>query len=337
MSNWNALVDRCWAGAQVLAAEPLAGDASSRRYVRLHLRQGGAPASAIVMVLPQPTATEAPELPFLNVHRYLETLGIPVPRVWAARDQDLGLLLLEDLGDRPLAEGLADASMPPAERRRLLGETVDLLVGWTIAEPDAACTAYSRSHDETLIARELEMILRRGLNVVPGAPCEDEDRRVLTRLGRALGDQPRRFMHRDFHAWNLHIDHNGRVRPIDFQDAMLGPPAYDLASLCTDRDTHRFLTPADESILLETYARALAAAGSSLYEDRARLRHDYFTAVAFRTLRVLGRFRALAVEEDKPGYLQHLPAIWQQTRRAAQELEDEGLLGLLGRHAPEVP
>ncbi len=338
MSNWNAafeeLVGGCFPGATVSRQAPLAGDASTRRYVRLGLSGAGAPESAIAMVLPEPTPEGAPELPFLNVGRHLEARGVPVPVIYGARDRDLGVLLLEDLGDRSLASALLDPETGDEEAARLLRDVTSLLAAFAAGKADAECVAYGRSHDETLIRRELDMILSHGLAASDDGPsrsprADPEAAAALTRLGDALAAQPRRLMHRDFHAWNLHVDPAGRLRVIDFQDAMLGPPVYDLASLCTDRDSDRFISVEREHQLLDGYARALARAGVDLYTDPTVLFRDYHTSVVFRTLRVIGRFRFLAIEDGNRRYLDYIPRMARQTRRALTALEDVELAAVL--------
>ena len=75
-------------------------------------------------------------------------------------------------------------------------------------------------------------------------------------------------MHRDYHAWNLQVDPRGRVRVIDFQDALLGPALYDLASLCTDRDSDRFVDPELEASLVAALRRGARAARRSRVRRR---------------------------------------------------------------------
>ena len=336
MSNWTHIARACWGGVEVVSEAPLAGDASHRSYVRLHLQGPDCPPSAIGMVLPEPTAEDAPELPFVNVQRFLAASGTPVPQIFAARDRDLGLLLLEDLGDRSLAATLLDPGTTAGEASRLLRETASLVARWAGLDPRQGrdCVAYGRRHDEALIRRELDMVLSHGLAPSDQGPArspnsDPEAREALSRLGTQLASQPQRLMHRDFHAWNLHVDPQGKLRVIDFQDAMLGPATYDLASLCTDRNSREFMTPEREATLLEQFAEALAASDPTLYKDPGLLRRDYATSVAFRTLRVIGRFRFLAIEEANGNYLRYIPTMAQETRRALEVLGDQNLARIL--------
>ncbi len=333
------LVEGRFPGAIVTGEEGLAGDASTRRYVRLRLDGPGAPATAIAMILPVPTPAEAPELPFANVARYLASRGIAVPAVYAVRDRDLGALLLDDAGEAPLADVLASPATTEAEAERRLTQVARLLADLTASGGSRDCVAFDRSHDETLIRRELDVVLTHGLAAADDGPPrgrgdDPEAAAALDELGATIALQPRRLMHRDFHAWNLHVDTRGDLRVIDFQDAMLGPPMYDVASFCTDRDSDRFITPARESFLLGALHAALADAGVDLYTDRTMLERDYFACVVFRTLRVIGRFRWLAIEDGVKRYLPYIPRMAHQTKRALEALDASPLAHILADRSP---
>jgi aminoglycoside/choline kinase family phosphotransferase len=329
-----------WPRATASAIELLAGDASARRYARLRLT-GDAPASAIVMLLPRDvpiTASEeltagdvATELPFVELQRFLAGHGVPVPDLYLY-DEDAGVLLLEDLGD----VALADAASRGDDRDALFAQAVDTLaqIAALARDPDPRCSAFRQRYDRALIGRELAVVASHGLAAddagPPNAALADPDvEAALARLGDRIAAQPTVLMHRDFHAWNLHVDPRGRVRVIDFQDALLGPALYDLASLCSDRDSDRFVDGALEASLLRRFADELARRGGPEYSDPDALRADYFDAVAYRTLRVIGRFRFLAIEKGKAAYLRFLPRMARQTRRALLANGCNDLLALL--------
>lgn len=336
------LARRAWPGCRVGAVDALAGDASARRYLRLHLDGGGAPATAIVMVLPptEPGASEelAPagggggELPFIEIQRLLAARGIAVPAIPATALAD-GLLLLEDVGDVPLAD-VATGADGPARLR----EAAALLARLSALarDPDPACRAFGQIYDRALVGRELEVVHTHGFARLPAGPARrpgDDPplERALARLGDEIAALPLVLMHRDYHAWNLHLAPDGRLVVIDFQDALLGPALYDLASLCTDRDSDRFVDPALEAELVAIYADGLRADGGPDLGGGETLSRAWFAAVAYRTLRVIGRFGFLAIERDKPAYLRHLPRMARQTRRALLARGDGDLLELLER------
>lgn len=342
------VVARAFPGASLARAVALAGDASSRRYVRLHLSGGGAPATAVAMLLPHdapPTASEEisaaelpAELPFVDVGRFLARHGIAVPEIHYSAEE-AGVLLLEDVGDVALADA---ASRAPGVRAAAHFEAaVETLarIAALAGERDDTCVAFSRHYDRALVAEELAVVSSHGFAAAdegpPRDPCSDPTLdRALARLGDAIAAQPVVLMHRDYHAWNLHLDSRGTLRVIDFQDASLGPALYDLASLCTDRDTDRFVDEELAARLLAIFAEQLSRLGGPRWPDREALRRDYLHAVAYRTLRVIGRFRFLAIEKGKPGYLRFLPRMAKQTRRALAELGDHELLGLLAERSP---
>ncbi len=323
--------------AATRTVEPLAGDASARRYARLRL-SGDAPATLIAMLLPRDGAAAASEeitagalpteLPFVALQRYLARHSIPVPVI---HHHDDAVLLLEDLGDVPLA----DAARDP-DRAALFDEAVDVLarIASLVRDPDPGCIAFQQRYDRALIGRELDVVCSHGLAASDAGPVRDaladrDAHALLAALGDRIAAQPTVLMHRDFHAWNLQVDPQRRVRVIDCQDALLGPALYDLASLCTDRDSDRFVDATLEASLLARFAAALGRNGGPAYSDPEQLRADYFDAVAYRTLRVIGRFRFLAVEKGKTAYLRFLPGMAKQTRRALLARGDHALLDLL--------
>lgn len=330
-----------WPRARLTASHPLAGDASARRYVRLTFDGGGAPATVMAMLLPEgPRAASeelaaelhTEELPFVNVQRFLARHGVPVPEIYHFAERD-GVLLLEDVGDLSLAEAALRGG-PAAHALLLEASATCAQIAALVREPDPACVAFQATYDRELIGRELEVVSTHGL-AAPDATAprpagsDPEIDAALARLGDAIAAQPLVLMHRDYHSWNLHVDPRGRLRVIDFQDALVGPALYDLASVCTDRDSDRFVDRELEALMLARFADELARRGFHLYDDRDVLRASYLRVVAYRTLRVIGRFRFLAIERGKPGYLRFLPRMARQTRRVLEELGERDLLRVL--------
>ena len=338
-----------WPEAKLRESVELKGDAGVRSYVRLHLDGGGAPPTVMAMRFASdgsargneesPEAPRRAEIPFLNVGRFLASRGIAVPAIYAAEESH-GVILLEDLGDLALAEAAALA--PPAEREAVLGPAIDLLAELASlhsADP-AGCYAFESEYGRDAIARELQVVATHGLAHARGlgvlsagddAPLEE----ALAPLGDRLASQPLAWMHRDFHCWNLHLDAAGRVRLIDFQDATIGPAFYDLASFLTDRDTDRFVDPELERALVMRWAEAVRAAGGIALPPPERLLEEYFAAVAYRTLRVIGRFGVLALELGKPGYFErYAPRMAKQTMRALDAVGMEDLAECLFERSP---
>src|SRR5207244_1693446 len=261
------------AGARIVAAERLFGDASSRRYVRLRLADGGAPPTVVAMLLGAdrfPLGSDelgeraaSEELPFVSVARYLAARGFPVPIIHRDAAASDSLLLLEDVGDTTL---WAAASARPADVRPLFAAAVDLLAAFQVAgarHPDPSCLAFRRRFDGRLARWELEHFIEHGIETRHGRGLAADERAgllaALDPLARPFEQGAPVLVHRDFMAWNLHV-RDGRLHLIDFQDALLGPDAYDLAALLTDRTTGTLVTAALEAALIRHFVRARAAA-----------------------------------------------------------------------------
>jgi hypothetical protein len=329
--------------ATLAGVRALAGDASSRRYFRLAVEGApGAPPSVIVMVLGPDRlplssaeltvfATPPTELPFVNVGRYLARIGVRIPRLFH-HDVDAGVLLLEDVGDTTLRAATGGA--PEAEVLGLYRLAIDQLIRLQVAgtrEADPACVAFQQRFDRRLFAWEFDHFLEYG---IPTAPTSAHAplRAAFAGVAERLGEAPPCLAHRDFHAWNLHV-HGGEICVLDFQDALLAPATYDVASLLTDRDTATVISPALETALIAYYVEARERAGGAP-ADLPAVREQYFLCVLQRALKVVGRFHYLAAVKGKRGYLAFLPHVGAQARRALEALpaDFDELRGILRPH-----
>jgi hypothetical protein len=127
-------------------------------------------------------------------------------------------------------------------------------------------------------------------------------------------------------AWNIHLQ-DGRLRLIDFQDALLAPDAFDLAQLLTDRTTSERVDGALADALVARFRAAMDGAGLGVadgFETR------YHRCVLQHALKVIGRFYYLEVVRARPGYLAYLPAVYAVARRAFDVLPE---LAAARRHA----
>jgi hypothetical protein len=345
------LVRRRFGGAAAVARVlALPGDASTRSYARAWLSGPGVPQSLVVMILADRGvalssdelavfATPPAELPYLNVHRFLSGLGVAVPEVYVDASAE-GLLLLEDVGDTPLWEAVR--GRPEAEVARLFEQAIDQLVLLQVAgtrRRDDACIAFLQAFDERLFLWEFDHFLEHGLVGRIGRPLPAGERDVLrehfTAIARTLDRQPRVLNHRDFHAWNLFV-HEHRIRVIDFQDALLAPAPYDLATLLGDRETPAVVHPALERRLLSYYAEAWSSAGGAPWNGE-ELWEVYAACALQKAFKVVGRFHYLDRVKGKPGYLRYIPATLRQIRRLlAQRPDLRDVQAILARHFPEL-
>lgn len=333
--------ERFGAGVTVARSEEIAGDASTRRYARLWLEGPGAPRSAVAMILADRGAAlsseelgEVPpceELPFVNVQRFLRSLGVPVPEIYVDAT-DEGLLLLEDVGDTSLRQRLGEVA--PGERMRLFERAIEELVRIQVvgtARRDERCVAFHQTFHEGVYLWEFGHFLEYGIEKRLG-PLPGETRTRLRgcfeRIARKLAAEPLVLSHRDYHAWNLFLQ-GERLRILDFQDALLAAAPYDLATLLGDRDTFEFLSEEDERSLVRYYATRWEEAGGKPW-NFDHLWDVYSGCALQKAFKIVGRFHYLAEVKGKRAYLGYLPSTLRRLEvlfgRVEEGREIRGLL-----------
>lgn len=269
--------------------EPVAGDASFRRYFRV--RQGDR--HAILMDAPPPH--EDPR-PFISVARWLGERGFRAPTIHA-EDLSHGLVLLEDFGDVRMRETV-DAE--PAREDALYAQAIDLLVALR-AHPAADVDPYDRATCQREAGLLTEWYCPAiGLDV-DVAGYEAAWDAVLDSV-----DSVRDVMVlRDYHAENIMLLDEGALGLLDFQDALAGHPAYDLVSLLQDA---RRDVPA--SVEAEMLARYKDATGEGDAFDAA-----YHVLGAQRNAKIVGIFTRLWKRDGKPRYPTLCPRVWGYLER----------------------
>jgi aminoglycoside/choline kinase family phosphotransferase len=283
------LADAGWGGARV---EPLAGDASFRRYFRVHHPDHGA---AVLMDAPPPH--EDPRL-FIAVAEWLVGRGFSAPAI-LARDLDAGLLLLADFGDERLRETLDEA---PDREGALYGTATDLLAELHRHPPMSGLPPHGLS--EWLA--ELELFPdwyapAVGIEVDRSSYTKAWEEVLAPVAADGLGPVT---VLRDYHAENIMLV-SGRggiahLGLLDFQDALAGHPAYDLASIL--EDARRDVSPEVERAMLYRYVSACG-------QDEP-FRRAYWALAAQRNTRILGVFCRLWRRDGKPGYRRFQPRMW---------------------------
>jgi hypothetical protein len=326
---------------------PLAGDASNRRYFRLDL-SGGPPHSLVLMQLASPEgfkqseeavshgAPAVTELPFINILSHLVKAEVAVPALYYY-DEPHGLLYLEDLGDVTLAMASQDGTSP--DTPQLYHEAVDALARLHLKASfpvDPGCIAFGRAFDVPLLMWEFDHFLEYAIERRAGRPLPPEDRRAirteLEKIAQAMALEPRVFTHRDYHSRNLML-RDGRLRVIDFQDALMGPATYDLASLL--RDSYVSL---DEELIEELvirYLEARAKAGAPL--DRMQFMRLFDMTSIQRNFKAAGRFVYILFEKNNDRFMQYIPRTLANVRRNLERYRSlQGLRKLLAGYVPEL-
>ncbi|MFT3975134.1 MAG: phosphotransferase [Amaricoccus sp.] len=309
------------AGWGAAVRQPLAGDASARRYERLH--RGAAPA----ILMDVPPASGLAVGPFLAVDRWLRAAGLSAPEVFAA-DEAGGLVLLEDLGDDLFARICA---AQPEREAGLYAAAVDLLADLQALPPPAGAWS-PPPYDLAFLLREAGLMLEWYLPASAGSAASPDlvaEFQALATAALAPVALQTTAVYRDFHAENLlwlpgRAGH-ARVGLLDFQDMLIGHPAYDLVSLLAD--ARRDVAP------------DLARAMEARYIDRTGADRESFTAAARvlsaqRNMKIMGLFTRLCRRDGKARYVDLLPRVWGYL---AADLAHPGLAPLaafVGRHLP---
>ena len=318
------------AGYAEAKRQRMAGDASTRSYARL-IRDDG-----VVILMNSPRRPDGPAIydgksysaavhlaedvkPFVAVAGGLRERGFSAPAIYHA-DLDAGFLITEDFGSAGFVEG--DPPAPIAERyeaatdmlaslhREALPEVLPLAPQLTYAIP---------TFDTDALLTEMGLMLDWYLPD-RGVDPSNNMRSEFVLMWRDLLSKPaaaaKTWVLRDFHSPNLIwlADRPGiaKVGIIDFQDTVLGPAAYDLASLLQDA---RIDVPEQlELALLTRYIKARRASDDSF--DPAGFAELYSIMSAQRNTKLLGIFARLNRRDGKPQYLRHLPRVWTYLSRS---------------------
>ena len=236
-------------GTSAFEVQALAGDASSRKYYRVIFDE-----HSRVLMSWEPFA-DAAEYPFLNVATHFAKAGVRVPKV-EATSPELGVILLEDLGDLTLERKFwenqnQDTAMP------FYDQAVDELIRIHFAasvptEPLSLCQR--TRFDTAKFMWEMNYAREHFLEKLGHVRLSERDQQTLTKeftgICERLDQQPKFVAHRDYHSRNLMLK-LGRVYVIDFQDARLGPVQYDLVSLV--HDSYVDLSPQSIAHVKERY------------------------------------------------------------------------------------
>lgn len=329
-------------------AAHLQGDASTRAYARLAADERTA------ILMDQPRQPDGPPIrngqpysriahlaedvrPFVAVAQALRDGGLSAPEIYAA-DVDQGFLVLEDFGDRVFGREVEGGAVQTDLWRAAL-ET--LLAISTLAVPDAIVLPDGGVHrvpaqDAEVLAIEADLLPQWYWPAVHGHAIADDAYAAFTGLWSdvfaRLASEPRGWVLRDYHSPNLVWlpDRDGARRTglLDFQDALQGSLAYDLASLLQDA---RVNVPAPlEETLLASYLDARASADPAF--DREAFRFAYAALGVQRNTKILGIFTRLAVRDGKPSYLRHIPRIWDYLERGLAHPDLARLCDWFDRH-----
>jgi N-acetylmuramate 1-kinase len=308
----------------------MAGDASTRSYARL-IGDDGA-----VILMNSPRRADGPAVydgksysaavhlaenvkPFVAIAGGLRERGLSAPSIHHA-DLDTGFLITEDFGSAGFVEG--DPPRPIMERYQAATDLLAALHREPLPfivplVPDSTYAIPTFDTDALMV--EAGLMLEWYLPDHGAEPVDELRAEFVTMWRDLLGRPaaaPRTWVMRDFHSPNLiWLDERSglaKVGIIDFQDAVLGPAAYDLVSLLQDA---RIDVPEQiELALLARYIKARRASDDAF--DAAGFAELYAIMSAQRNTRLLGTFARLNRRDGKPQYLRHQPRIWTYLNRS---------------------
>ena len=313
--------------AQILASTdfnvaPASADASFRRYFRVCQDEQ----SYIVMDAP-PEQEDC--RPFIALAALFRQRGLNTPRV-LAQDLAQGLLLLDDLGER-----LYLSELNPGTADALYGDAIQALLRLQSAPAEVVQAACLPAYDRKLLLDEMALFRDWYLQRHLGLSLNRHDLSILDTLFSFLADaslsQPRVMVHRDYHSRNLMVcdassDSDLRANPgiLDFQDAVMGPPSYDLVSLL--RDCYIVWPRERVQVWVAQYFEQ-AQRGGILPPamTQAQFMRDFDLMGIQRHLKASGIFARLNYRDHKPAYLDDIPRTLDYIRSvgaAWPELED---------------
>jgi len=336
------------AGWQDARRDFMLGDASTRAYERLTKPDGS---RAILMI--SPPRPDGPPVrygkpysaiaklaenirPFVAIDRVLREDGLSAPQIYAA-DLASGFAVLEDLGP----EGVVDENGPIRERYAEAAAALAHIHARprsdTIAMDDSSIYRIP-PYDLDALLIEIELLLEWYAPHIAGAQLSSGQRATFINLWRQTAieivNAPATWTLRDYHSPNLiwlpQREGVKRVGIIDFQDCVMGHPAYDVVSLLQDA---RVTVPDElELRLLGHYAQSRRTDAPDF--DMAGFARAYAILGAQRATKILGIFARLDKRDRKPQYLAHLPRV---TRYLRKNLAHPALAPLRDWHIANLP
>ncbi|HLM03400.1 MAG TPA: phosphotransferase [Pyrinomonadaceae bacterium] len=297
--------------------EVLTPDASTREFFRIEWHKQ--PAIACIYG----EAFVAAEQNYLDVTKLFLESHLPVAEIYAF-DEASGIIILEDFGDKILRDVLLKAA--DETREAYLGEAIRLIARIQAATPKAfelASIASKLKFDREKLGWELNFFKTHYFESLRKQKLSAEDEALLsaefTEIAGELETKASVLCHRDFHAANLMIDRQSRLRIIDHQDARLGSVTYDLVSLLLDRvsepparawvrEKRLFFLRERENLGLETIDPDVFAG-------------EFHLQTIQRCLKATGTFSYQSVFREKAHFITFIKPMLQIVRQACERLE----------------
>ncbi len=302
----------------VTSVSRIPGDASNRKYYRISTL-----ASSFILMKMDSFADQKDSLPFLVVAKHLLDSSIDVPKILDL-DPERGLILLEDLGDITLLRQLQEVSTSDDEKHlyeKVIDSLVKLQVSASPRSGDTSIEAFRLRFDYEKLMWEvdftIEHLYKNYLKRALSDQAFNSIRQGFSEICAFLAEQPTSLTHRDFHSRNVMISgairgEGARFVMIDFQDARMGPPQYDLASLL--KDSYYQMEESQVTRLVDYYiARFEAASGKQI--DRAHFMRVFDLMSIQRNFKAIGSFASFMNRRGDPTYLKYIGNTFENIRK----------------------
>ena len=323
--------------------QKLKGDASYRSYFRLISKS--VPSDSFILMQWDPALTSkseeigkktgTSEFPFINVQKYLASGGINVPEI-LKDDVPSGMILLEDLGDSIMWSSVDGAT--DEKKFEIYKTAIDNLVQIQLLGKNNKnnCIAFERSFDNDLYLWEFDHYIEWCIEARTGKKVDPADMEIMKRYFKRITDElcsiEKGFTHRDYQSRNLMFQKN-RLYVIDFQDALSGPPQYDLVALL--KDSYVFLSEPVTETLIKHYLLRREKAGIPL--EPANFINGFKLQTIQRKLKDAGRFVFIDRVKKNPSFLPHIPQSLEYVKRYLSTEKDLAeLYNVLAQYTPEL-
>ncbi len=333
-------------GQKVKEVIKLHGDASYRAYYRAFLIDG---TTRIIMQMPvgKSSASEEitnfkgphAELPFINVQKFLASLGLRVPHVYTYEDAER-LMILEDAGDGLMWNFVYGKHKDV--QKKYYRQAIDLLAelqAKASGKQKTECVALHRSFDAMLLNWEFDHFREYLIEARNNKPMAVDGRKLFENVTRAVTEKilkmPVRFTHRDFQSRNLIVQHDESLVMIDFQDALMGPYVYDLVALLRDSYVELDAKTLDEMI---KYYEKKVPGSSGSKNHGSKVPGDFHLMTLQRKMKDAGRFVYIDRIKKNPNFLQYIPVTLKYIKNAFEQINDPQIskfFDMLKKYVPE--
>lgn len=321
---------------QVSTLRQASADASFRRYFRIDSALKTHPTLIIMDAPPEQENSQ----PFVDIAKLMQQAGITVPEIlnW---DKDNGFMLLSDLGSETILQAIEKQPENAQLAESLMREAIPILVKWQQSSQPAVLPSF----DEAVLRRDLSLFSEWYVGKYRQISLSDTQQKVWEQCVNLIVERclamPQVYVHRDYMPRNLMVSPSSSVdQPVlgvlDFQDALYGPIAYDIASFMRDA-FHSW----DESFVLDMtirYWQAAQAAGLPVQPDFSDFWMDVEWMGLQRHLKVMGIFARLTLRDGKPKYLADTPRFLHYVRETTHRYRElHPLFKLINEIENETP